>query len=825
VRYGLLYLVVSLVLLWPVLLGYVPLSVEIATNTPLWGSLRDGIITRQYGVMEDQVVQFYPWHRLIGEAIRSGTIPLWNPYSLGGYPMHAAFATAIFAPLTMLAWVLPIDLAWTLAFVLRPVLAALGTALFARALGLGHAAALSAGVVFAWCGFQVGWAGQAMPDVAIWVPWTMLGVLRVAERQTPARIGLAAVPFALAPLSGHPEVAAYVVLAGAAYALTWVIWPRVACSGPVSSGRRWLARGKTTAGLAAAAALSGLLCAIQVLPTIEWLPQLDRQLVSSSSPMPGFYVANLILRQTATEPFNVVGAYIPNGAMYAGLVSLVLLPAALLHPRRREVWFCLGMLLVALQFTFGWGPLFWLHQASPVPIDFPKTRIIMLAELSLAMLAGFGVAALSPGSTPGSAALDSPGAAPVRGAVANSEMNGTPGRGRSGPKRIDCRALSVWLAGAVALVAVAIGAVLLALPDPGPTIDPSRDPFSWPRFIFQGTPFALALLILTVVAVAVPLFWKRVLPHRGSVLGGLVALDMLTFAYGNIPFAHTETLLTVPPAIRFLQEHADASWRVMAARQVIPYNWEAQWRLAAPSGYAYVTRPMIDVSTSLMPERDPGVVELYPERMFQSRTRLLDLLAVRYLVTSSQNGSTRQFEGRPERFTRVYDDGPVQIFENRGAVPRAQLIPCEGVRVVPFQRRTVVQVSNSTFDPATMAILDDKVDCPEVDGAPASSPVTVLEATFNSYGVQAEVAVPSLLVYSDLYYEGWRAFVDGAEVPVLRADHAFKAVRVDPGSHHVRFVFDPPSFRRGLMLTILGLVILAGLLGWSALRHRKQPAA
>ena len=86
--------------------------------------------------------------------------------------------------------------------------------------------------------------------------------------------------------------------------------------------------------------------------------------------------------------------------------------------------------------------------------------------------------------------------------------------------------------------------------------------------------------------------------------------------------------------------------------------------------------------------------------------------------------------------------------------------------------------------------------------------------------MQANVAVPSVLVYSDTYYKGWRAYVDGVEVPVLLADHAFKAVRVDPGPRHVRFVFDPLSFKLGLALTVLGLAIVAGLLGWSAWRRK-----
>src|SRR5215217_7824801 len=181
IAYGLLYLAVSLASSWPIFLGYVPLPVELITGSPLWGTIQGPVTFRQFGVMEDLVRSFYPGHRLIGEALRAGTVPLWNPYVLNGYPMHAALAMAIFAPLTLLFAVLPADLAWTVGMVGRPVVAALGTALYARALGLPHAAALAAGFVFAWCGFQVGWAGQAMIDVAMWLPWVLLGVLRVAE--------------------------------------------------------------------------------------------------------------------------------------------------------------------------------------------------------------------------------------------------------------------------------------------------------------------------------------------------------------------------------------------------------------------------------------------------------------------------------------------------------------------------------------------------------------------------------------------------------------------------------------------------------------------
>jgi hypothetical protein len=781
VRYGLLFLAVSLAMLWPIFLGYVPLPADVITSSPLWGPFELPFTQRYYGVMEDPVRSFYPGHRLIGEAIRSGEIPLWNPYVLNGYPMHAANAMGIFAPVTMLAYVLPIDLAWTLARVLNPVIAALGTALYARALGLGHGAALGAGLVFAWCGFQVGWTGQAMVDITVWIPWAMLGVLRAAERQTPARIGLAAIALAIPPVSGgHPEVVAYVLLLAAASGLLYVVWP----PGSEPNRRPWRARVRVFGGLAAAGVLAMLLAAIQTLPTVEWIPQLKREIFGLSDSMPAFYILNFVVRHMAAAPINVIGAYIPNGAMYAGLVTLLLAPAALVHRRWREVWFYLLVLATALQFTFGWGPLVWLHHLSPVPIDFPKMRIILLAEFSLAMLAGFGISALT-----------SPD-----------------------------RRVPRWIAAAVGLCAVAVAVLLIWLPDAGPLIPDAADPLSGPRSIFQGRPFALAIVVLAVVALAWPALARGARPRAG-VLCALVAADMLTFAYGHIPFSRTDDLLATPPAIRFLQERVDATSRIFATRNTIHYNWEAQYRLATPAGYLYLTRLAVDVMTPITGGADPAIIEPRGDLIIRQRSPLIDFLGVKYIVTAYGNNSAQEFAGAQDRFISVYDDGYIRIFENPRALPRAHLVPCAGVEIQEFQRRAISRVNSPAFDHATMVILDDKIPCPVDKSAGAiQQPTEVVAATFNTYAVRADVAVPSLLVYADTYYKGWRAYVDDREVPIIRANHAFKAVRVDPGQHLIRFVFDPWSFRLGAMLTGAGLVVVAGLLGWAAWRRRSPVA-
>ena len=65
---------------------------------------------------------------------------------------------------------------------------------------------------------------------------------------------------------------------------------------------------------------------------------------------------------------------------------------------------------------------------------------------------------------------------------------------------------------------------------------------------------------------------------------------------------------------------------------------------------------------------------------------------------------------------------------------------------------------------------------------------------------------------TDPYYPGWRSFVDGAEVELLRANYLFRAVALPPGEHEVVFRFDPASLRLGATISIVALALAAALI-------------
>jgi hypothetical protein len=57
--------------------------------------------------------------------------------------------------------------------------------------------------------------------------------------------------------------------------------------------------------------------------------------------------------------------------------------------------------------------------------------------------------------------------------------------------------------------------------------------------------------------------------------------------------------------------------------------------------------------------------------------------------------------------------------------------------------------------------------------------------------LEADSPAGGWVVLNDVWQPWWRAEIDGAPVPLLRANVLFRAVEVAAGRHEVRFVFRP----------------------------------
>lgn len=69
--------------------------------------------------------------------------------------------------------------------------------------------------------------------------------------------------------------------------------------------------------------------------------------------------------------------------------------------------------------------------------------------------------------------------------------------------------------------------------------------------------------------------------------------------------------------------------------------------------------------------------------------------------------------------------------------------------------------------------------------------ITAYEPNKLAYDVNS--ASGGVVVFSEIYYPGWTATVDGEDVPLGRANYILRAINVKPGSHKVELTFKPKS--------------------------------
>jgi hypothetical protein len=162
---------------------------------------------------------------------------------------------------------------------------------------------------------------------------------------------------------------------------------------------------------------------------------------------------------------------------------------------------------------------------------------------------------------------------------------------------------------------------------------------------------------------------------------------------------------------------------------------------------------------------------------------------------------------------------PARVFRVPGALPLAFAVGSARVADAGAALQTML---DPAFDPAREVILPHG---PALASGPSfSGTVAVVAASPDRVVLEARLQRPGYVVLVDTYEPGWKATLDGAPVPVLRANMAFRAVQAPAGEHRIEYVYRPGSVIAGVAISMLSaLAALAG--GLVRRRTAEQPAA
>jgi hypothetical protein len=192
------------------------------------------------------------------------------------------------------------------------------------------------------------------------------------------------------------------------------------------------------------------------------------------------------------------------------------------------------------------------------------------------------------------------------------------------------------------------------------------------------------------------------------------------------------------------------------------------------------------------------VTEGTPEHL-----RLLRLGAVAYMIALHERGLE---DLEPVATFESLFAEPIRLFRVPRPLPRAYAV--SGSRSAEGRFALERVLVDPGFVPEREVVLAGP---PQPARADFVSEVHIREERSDWIRMDATLSHEGWVVLVDTYDPGWQATVDGAVVPLERANHAFRAVRVPAGRHEIEQVYRPRALVAGVGVSALALTMGIGL--------------
>jgi uncharacterized membrane protein YfhO len=185
------------------------------------------------------------------------------------------------------------------------------------------------------------------------------------------------------------------------------------------------------------------------------------------------------------------------------------------------------------------------------------------------------------------------------------------------------------------------------------------------------------------------------------------------------------------------------------------------------------------------------------------------MLSVKYFLSPADR------EINMEGFPLIYDKD-VKIYENKSALPRAYVV--HKLSHTSTKGGALEMIAADGFDARMEAVIDGEaptylsIGIEALSAGEAGVEAKITSFDFNRVEIEANPAANGLLIFTDAWYPGWSAYVDGEKTPVLRVNSIVRGVALSKGAHTVVFKYCPRSFTLAMILFGLSLIAVIVLI-------------
>ena len=750
---------------------------------------------------------FYPMKHVLAESVRSGEIPWWNPGVVNGEPFFASLQPGLLYPGSVLLYLLPLSFSFDWLLALHYPLAGAGLFLLLRRWGHSNGAAWLGAATLMLGGYLVSLGNfpNNLQTVA-WVPWLFWSWDRVLTDPSHRRIAAFAALCSIAFLGGGPQLLAV--------SLAWLF-----LHGALRVENRTTGLVRQSTGFAIAGGIALAAVAVQLIPFVEFV----FHSVRTTSAHMGYAASRSL------EPAGLVHLALPpvlnegvHGfttrfiaatktpwvlSPYHGVVGLGLAMAGTKFAgRRRALFWGLSALFGVLVALGANSPVYrFLFDTVPVlrPFRYPE-KFLLLPALAVAVLAATGADAAIRGGGRRTAVFFLSGIATIFG-IAGAALVAAPG---------------------------GFSTVCAALPH---GVAVCEDP-QISASLYGSPAFRLAVLAGLAATVAGIAGKGRLRPEAALGLLAMLAVADLLAAHSAVNPSVESEIYERPawPARALDSIGAD---REAYRFRGTPHD-AAMGSMVRVQGAYELSNLYLDFETM-----GPNVGQL-AGRLHQDGLQGVELSSVALTNEAAIGGWSQD----PVTFLRAmnvrwyadptmaadtlvglevvarHPDLPLRLFEVPEPLPRAYLVNAFDLAAGPED--ALHKSLEEGFPLGDRVVLEEP---PEPEPAVARGRVVSADYGRNHVRIHVSTTGPMLLVLNDRWYPGWKARVNAAEAPVMRAGGIFRAVSVPGGDSEVEFRFRPRGIRASAAATLLGLLamlVMAGVRpGTGGTEEDRRPAA
>ncbi len=688
----------------------------------------------------------YPIAHYHRDCFWRGEIPLWNPYNNFGIPFLAQWNTMTLYPGSLIYLLLPLPWSLGIFCLVHVWLGGMGMYMLGWKWSGSRLAGGFAGIGFAFSGLALSFLMWPNYTASLgWMPWVIWAVHR-AWVEGGKQLFIASLLGALQMLSGGPEVILF----------TWLLLPGLWLCQRFTTWKEVLTR---AVRFAVILALVAALTAPQMLPFVELLSQSHRD---SGFDLGHWSLPIWVWANFFVPMFRVFGtgcgvhfqyAQVWTSSTYSGLFLMLSGLLALCWWRDRRVWILAAAVMVGVILGMGQNSSVykWLREAFP-QIGFMRynAKFIIMPTFAWPVLGAFGISALL----------------------------------RSSRSRRLC--LSFGLA--VIFTVVIAGIVTYSRLNPFPQED-------WSRTLSNGATRAL-LLVVIVAGVNMLMqvqHWKRQLLLQGLVL--LVFwLDCNSHVPQQNPSVDRSTMTVDLPAADAMSSRP----RLGESRALLTLAAMEQYRFAGTSNLTHtclILRNGLYANANLVPKiaKVDGFYALYLQHEWDIQRNL-------FRSNHKPHASLARFAGVAQMTS------PTNYLAWEAGQDFLPFVTAGQQPIFAEAKETLSALIATNFNPQATVYLPKAAQ--SAISATNTSLVSVRTSQVRAHRIEAEVSAgsPALVVFAQAHYWPWRAMVDGQPAQIWRANHAFQAIEVGPGNHHITLVYRDRTFYFGLFLSAVGLV-------------------